>query len=48
MAATGLMAGASYSTPGKTDFEQLFIHHVFFWLKKPVTEDIRQTGSKKH
>jgi len=42
MAVTGLMAGASYSTPGKTSFEQLFIHHVFFWLRKPVTEDIRQ------
>jgi hypothetical protein len=42
MAATGLMAGASYSAPGKTDFEQLFIHHVFFWLRQPVTEDIRR------
>ena len=46
MAATGLMAGASYSTPGKTDFEQLFIHHVFFWLRQPVTEDIRQKFEK--
>jgi quinol monooxygenase YgiN len=46
MAATGLMAGGSYSAPGKTDPEQLFIHHVFFWLRKPVTEDIRQKFEK--
>lgn len=46
MAATGLMTGASYVTPGKTDLEQLFIHHVFFWLRQPVTDDIRQKFEK--
>jgi hypothetical protein len=42
MAATGFMAGASYNASEKTEFEQLFIHHVFFWLRKPVNEDRRQ------
>ena len=46
MAATGLMAGASYTAPRKTDFEQLFIHHVFFWLGQPLTDDKRKKFEK--
>ncbi|MCK7517153.1 MAG: Dabb family protein [Ignavibacteriales bacterium] len=42
MAATGLLVtGCSTSEPG---IETRFIHHVFFWLKEPVTPDIRKRG----
>jgi hypothetical protein len=27
-------------------FENLFIHHVYFWLKKPVTAEVRSKFEK--
>jgi len=44
MAATGLMAaGCSTSEPG---IGTRFIHHVFFWLKEPVTTEAREKFEK--
>ena len=41
VAAVGLLS-ASSCEPEKTDtLSQLFIHHVFFWLKEPVTPEVR-------
>jgi len=41
MAGAGIVAAASCSSPGKTELEKLFIHHVFFWLKDPSDKEVR-------
>ena len=38
MAAAGIMAGSSCSSPDDKGLGNNFIHHVFFWLKQPVTQ----------
>ncbi|MDX9726269.1 MAG: Dabb family protein [Bacteroidales bacterium] len=41
MAAAGLLTASSCAGSGKCLTEDLFIHHVFFWLKQPVTQEMR-------
>jgi hypothetical protein len=46
IAAAGLLVSAN-SYPGKTNnLDKLFIHHVYFWLKKPVTPEIKAKFEK--
>jgi hypothetical protein len=46
VAAVGLLS-ASSCAPEKTDtFSKLFIHHVFFWLKEPLTPEVRTKFEK--
>lgn len=40
-AAAGFMAAASGCGETKPELGQYFIHHVFFWLKEPVTAEVR-------
>ena len=42
IAAAGFISAVSVQGPEKTDLKTQFIHHVFFWLKQPVTEEIRR------
>ena len=46
MAAAGLAAGASLNLTKVNNLEKLFIHHVYFWLKKPVTAEIKAKFEK--
>jgi hypothetical protein len=41
MAAAGLVTAASCSPAQEKSLGQHFIHHVFFWLKQPVTPEIK-------
>jgi len=34
------------SAVGISNLEKLFIHHVFFWLKKPVSREVRTRFEK--
>ncbi len=42
IAAAGFIPAVTGPGPEKTDLKTLFIHHVFFWLRQPVTEEIRR------
>jgi Stress responsive A/B Barrel Domain len=46
IAAVGLLAASSCRNSSSDEFGQLFIHHVFFWLKQPVTQVIRDKFEK--
>lgn len=46
MAGAGLVAAASCSSPEKAELGELFIHHVFFWLKEPDNQDARAKFEK--
>jgi hypothetical protein len=41
LAAAGLMTSAPLVSAKVNNLEKLFIHHVYFWLKKPVTTEIK-------
>lgn len=41
MAATGILTASSCTGTGKCLTDDIFIHHVFFWLKQPVTQEMR-------
>lgn len=41
MAAAGIIAVSSCNTQTSTKLGGMFIHHVFFWLKEPITAEIR-------
>ena len=46
MAAAGLAAGALLNLTKVNNLEKLFIHHVYFWLKKPVTGEVKAKFEK--
>jgi hypothetical protein len=46
VAATGLLPATAYSAPKDTEFGKRFIHHVFFWLKQPVTPEVKARFEK--
>jgi hypothetical protein len=46
MAAVGLATGAQLTSAKANTFQKLFIHHVYFWLKKPVTADVKTKFEK--
>lgn len=41
MAGAGLLSAYSCNHGEKITLKNMFIHHVFFWLKQPVTQEIR-------
>lgn len=41
VAAAGLLSASSCVNVKSDSFSQLFIHHVFFWLKEPITPEVR-------
>ena len=41
VAAAGLLSASSCVNEKSDSFSQLFIHHVFFWLKEPITPEVR-------
>ena len=41
VAAAGLLSSSSCVNVKSDSFSQLFIHHVFFWLKEPITPEVR-------
>jgi hypothetical protein len=46
MAGAGILATAACSPDQNKSLGQHFIHHVFFWLKEPVTPDVREKFEK--
>jgi hypothetical protein len=46
MAAAGLITVSSFSEAKVNNLEKLFIHHVYFWLKKPVTPEVKAKFEK--
>jgi len=46
MAGAGIMATASCTPEQGKNLGQNFIHHVFFWLKEPVTPEVRAKMEK--
>jgi hypothetical protein len=46
MAAAGIMAITPSAMGNINNLEKLFIHHVYFWLKKPVTTEIKAKFEK--
>lgn len=46
VAAAGLMTAASCAGSEKEELGISFVHHVFFWLKQPVTEEARDKFEK--
>ena len=45
-AAAGMAAALPYNQTGSAGIEKLFIHHVFFWLKKPVSDQAKAKFEK--
>lgn len=41
IAGAGILGAASCAPEKVTGLGKLFIHHVFFWLKEPVTPEVR-------
>jgi len=41
VAAAGLLTATSCTSAQSNCLEQLFIHHVYFWLKKPITPEAK-------
>jgi hypothetical protein len=46
VAAAGLITASSCAGGGSESLGGSFIHHVFFWLKQPVTSEIREKFEK--
>jgi len=46
VAAVGLLTAASCASDEVNNLGQTFLHHVFFWLKEPVTPEIRNKFEK--
>lgn len=42
MAATGLISVPKYSNAGEAPITNVFVHHVFFWLKEPNNAEARK------
>ncbi len=41
VAGTGILAAAACNPVNENHLEGQFIHHVFFWLREPVTQAVR-------
>lgn len=41
LAAAGILTASSCTTGDREEMGRLFLHHVFFWLKEPVTAEVR-------
>ena len=41
VAAAGLLTAASCTTTQSGCLDKVFVHHVYFWLKKPITNENR-------
>lgn len=41
VAAAGLLTASSSVKEKPEVFSKLFVHHVFFWLKEPITPEVR-------
>jgi hypothetical protein len=46
IAAAGILATTPSALGNINNLEKLFIHHVYFWLKKPVTAEVRTKFEK--
>lgn len=46
MAATGFLTVPRRATAGETQMKNVFVHHVFFWLKEPQNTDARKAFEK--
>lgn len=46
MAAAGLITSGQFALNKVNNLEKLFIHHVYFWLKKPVTGEVKSKFEK--
>jgi len=46
MAAAGLLTAASCTSTRGNCLKGLFIHHVYFWLKKSVTPEVKEKFEK--
>ncbi len=46
VAAAGLLSASTMVKEKSGAFSQLFIHHVFFWLKEPITPEGRNKFEK--
>ncbi len=46
MAAAGMIATVPLALTKVNNLEKLFIHHVYFWLKKPVTGEVKAKFEK--
>lgn len=42
LAVAGLLSVQSCASENATDMKKLFLHHVFFWLREPVTSEVKQ------
>lgn len=42
MAATGIVSIPRYSNASNAPIKNVFVHHVFFWLKEPKNSDTRK------
>lgn len=42
IAGAGVLSAASCSPETRTGIGKMFIHHVFFWLKEPVTDEAQK------
>jgi len=41
MAATGFMSIPVQANTGQVQLRNVFVHHVFFWLKEPKNQEVR-------
>jgi hypothetical protein len=46
MAGAGILAASPSGFAKVSQLEKLFIHHVYFWLKKPFTAEVRAKFEK--
>lgn len=46
IAAAGLVTTNTFALSKVNNLDKLFVHHVYFWLKKPVTSDVRNKFEK--
>jgi hypothetical protein len=46
VATAGLLTSAQLTLNKVNNLEKLFIHHVYFWLKKPVTGEVKAKFEK--
>lgn len=46
LAAAGIALTLPVAQPGTAGFDKLFIHHVYFWLKKPVSSEAKNKFEK--
>ncbi len=46
LAAFGLISGSKQVIANETPMKNIFVHHVFFWLKEPNNPDARKNFEK--